>query len=220
MRPRRSLVLLALAAGMLSGCGIVHVHLGSKQSEPGHGGGALLPQQTIVLARPLRAAGPDGLRVGSQVGRDFTGVRSFLNASDGFAIGTPAAKLGDTYPLATTDGGRTWRTAGPVLHIPAAQGAVAVAQEGMISPRTWFACCGLNAVVDVTPDAGRHWWQAFLPGMVVAVYAGTGPCEPPVAVVEPYVRSGPAPLWTYVSATGRRWAYARSPSSAPSCRAS
>ena len=51
--------------------------------------------------------------------------------------------------------------AGPVVNVPAAQGGGDVAQAGVASGRTWFMCCGGNSVVDVTTDAGKHWWQAF-----------------------------------------------------------
>jgi len=94
-----------------------------------------------VQARRLRASAPGHLRSGTRVSR-FAGARVFANPRDGFAIGTLPRDL-DTYPLATFDGGKTWRTAGPVLHVPAAEGPVAVAQAGMIGPHIWYACCGL-----------------------------------------------------------------------------
>lgn len=143
-------------------------------------------------------------------------MRVYANARDGFAIGSPPRTL-DTYPLATINGGRTWRTAGPVLHIPAAQAAVGVAQAGVISPRIWFACCGLNGVVDVTPDAGTHWWQTFFPGEVVTVYPGPTSCGRLIAVVQIYSKRTNPPLWTYASATGRRWTHVANPNTRLTC---
>jgi hypothetical protein len=209
----RRLALLAAGAVVLSGCGVVHVHLGAQRS----GTGPVLHPPQIVRARRLAPAGPGALRSGTRVGSDFSGTRAFVDPKDGFAIGTPP-RTADTYPLATVDGGKSWHVAGPVLHIPAAQAPVGVAQAGMITPRVWYACCGLNTVVDVTPDAGRHWWQAFLPGEVLAVYPGPSVCGRLIAVVQPFSKGKPPPLWTYASSSGRRWVYVPNPNNEPACR--
>jgi hypothetical protein len=116
------------------------------------------------------------------------------------------------YPLATSDGGKTWRIAGPVVNVPAAQGGVDVVRAGVINARTWFMCCGLNTVVDVTSDAGKHWWQAFLPGEAVTVVAGApssaGPRARLIAMVRPFAAAHSRQrLWVYVSADGRLWRY-------------
>ncbi len=170
-----------------------------------------------VQARQIPASGPGYRRPGVQVSSHFSGIRVFANPQDGFAIGSPP-RNGDTYPLATVDGGKTWRVAGPVLHIPAAQAAVGVGQAGMISPRIWFACCGLNTVIDVTADAGKHWWQAFLPGEVVTVYAGPSmECGRLIAVVQPFTKRPNPPLWTFASAQGRRWTYTANPNANLTC---
>jgi len=210
---RRRLVLLAVGAVVLSGCGVVHVHLGTHRS----GTGPVLHPPQIVEARPLTPAGQGALRPGARVGSGFSGIRAFVNSRDGFAIGTPP-RATDTYPLATVDGGKSWHVAGPVLHIPAAQAPVGVGQAGIISPRIWYACCGSNSVVDVTSDAGRHWSQAFLPGEVLAVYPGPSVCGRLIAVVQPYSKGKLPPLWTYASHTGRRWIYVPNPNSQPACR--
>jgi hypothetical protein len=196
--------LTALCVVAVTGCGGVaksatnRVESASKAARP--------PRQ----ARRLRPSTRGFLRPGTRVSNRFAGIRAFANPGDGFAIGSPPRNM-DTYPLATRDGGKTWRTAGPVLHIPAAQAAVAVAQAGMISPRIWFACCGLNGVVDVTPDAGKHWWQAFFPGEVLTVYPGPSACGRLIAVVQAYSTRLNPPLWTYASSQGRRWTHAANP---------
>jgi hypothetical protein len=112
------------------------------------------------------------------------------------------------YPLATIDGGKTWRIVGPIVNVAAAQGAAAVGQAGVINARTWFMCCGLNTIVDVTPDAGKHWWAALLPGEVINVFAGDDLHARLIAVVPPFptARSRQR-LWIYTSVDGRRWAY-------------
>jgi hypothetical protein len=135
----------------------------------------------------------------------------FANPRVGFAA--PALlQAGDaTYPLITTDGGRTWRIDGPVLHIPAAQGAIAVGQPGVLGARIYFAWCGgCNMVIDVTPDAGRHWWQAFMPGEVLSVIGGPDPRAGLIAIIEGPTTAANgrgASLWVYLSTNGRRWTY-------------
>jgi hypothetical protein len=75
------------------------------------------------------------LRPGTLASSGFTGIRVFANRRAGFAItNLPQAAYG-TYPVATADGGMTWRTDGPVLHIPAAQGGIAVGQPGVAGAR-------------------------------------------------------------------------------------
>jgi hypothetical protein len=138
----------------------------------------------------------------------------FADRRRGFAITELAHESGGTYPVATADGGQRWRTDGPVLHVPAAQGPLAVDQAGVAGPRTYFAWCGAcNTVIDITPDAGQHWWQTFMPGNVLAVRGDTGPRRGVTAIIE-----GPtgasngrgASLWLYRSTGGRRWSYDRS----------
>lgn len=141
----------------------------------------------------------------------FTGVRVFANRHIGFALTDLAQAGGGTYPVSTTDGGESWRTDGPVLHVPAAQGPIAVGQAGVLGPRIYFAWCGAcNMVIDVTPDAGKHWWQTVMPGQVLAVLGGSDTRAGLTAIVEGPT-SAPngqgASLWVYLSTNGRRWTY-------------
>jgi hypothetical protein len=173
---------------------------------------SIRPPRTVE-ARPFGSTIHGMLRPGTRVSRSFSGRRAFANRRDGFALGNlMAAEGGPMYPLATTDGGKVWRTAGPAVDLPVAQGGIAVAQAGVVGARTWFMCCGLNTVVDVTPDAGKHWWQAFLPGEVITVVAGTpsfaGPKARLVAIVRPFATvHSHQRLWIYVSTDGRLWRY-------------
>jgi hypothetical protein len=94
------------------------------------------------MARRLRPAARSGLPRGSRVTPGFNAIRVFANPQDGFAVPDLRQKglAGPgTYPVVTSDGGRTWRTAGPVRHIPAAQGPIAVGQPGMVGARILFA---------------------------------------------------------------------------------
>jgi hypothetical protein len=168
-----------------------------------------------VQAHRLRPDGPNSLRIGTRVGNRFAGLRVFADPRNGFALGAPPQDSGATYPIATVDGGRTWRTAGPLLHVPAAQGAVDVTEAGISGPHVWYAWGPGISVVDVTPDAGRHWWQAALPGMVLAVYAAQ--CNRLIALVQPFTERKHPPLWTYASRNGRNWTRAASPTAAVDC---
>jgi hypothetical protein len=163
------------------------------------------------MAGRLRPAAAGGLRPGTRVSSSFIGIRVFAGRRTGFAI-TNVLKAGDgTYPVATTNGGTTWRTDGPVLHIPAAQGAIAVGQAGVAGSRIYFAWCGAcNSVIDITPDAGKHWWQAYMPGQVLSLLGSPYARAGLIAVVEGPTSAADgrgASLWVYISNNGRRWTY-------------
>ena len=199
----------------ITGCGGSATSATTRAASSSKG---LRPQKSVEATR----LGPDGtprpnFPKGARVGKRFSGTRAFANSRDGFAIGTPPGDLGATYPIATADGGKTWRIAGPILHIPAAQGALAVDAAGMSSPHVWYAWSDGNTVVDVTPDAGKHWWQAFLPGQVLTVYADQIQCNRLIALVQPFIQRKHPPLWTYASATGHHWTYVANTNAATDC---
>ena len=126
----------------------------------------------------------------------------FVDATHGFALvnGDQAQ-----YPAATTDGGLTWRTDGPALHVDAAQGPLAVTEIGALNRRTIFAYGGGGNVVDVTTDGGRHWrralWGDGTPMAVVSNFKGQL-----VAFVDLFGSGSSAngPTWQYVSRDGGR----------------
>jgi hypothetical protein len=164
-----------------------------------------------VLARRLRPSAAHGLRSGTILPQADLGIRVFADRRHGFALAFRLAGGGQTYPVASSDGGQTWRIAGPVLHINAAQGAIAVNEPGVQGSRFYYAWDdGYNTVIDVTTDAGRHWWQTFLPGAVLSVTSEPGTGGGLAALVE-----GPttdpsghgASLWDYRTSDGRRWRY-------------
>lgn len=137
------------------------------------------------------------------------GRRVFADNQHGYALATIG---GITYPARTSDGGRVWRVDGPVFHIPAAQGAVAVSEMDVANPTTAFAWGGVvsTTVVDVTTDGGKDWSQAFLPGTVL--FVGSAPGEL-LANVHGFVPRGHrvhTGLWTYATKNGRRWSYSYS----------
>jgi hypothetical protein len=139
---------------------------------------------------------------GTLVAAANVGAGVFADARHGFTL----TRIGyETYPAVTVDGGRTWRIAGPVLPLTAEP---PLTQPGVAGPETYFASEGLGGttVVEVSTDAGKHWWQAFLPGGAVFVGAFDGELTAIVAA------SGGTPdtavaFWAYHSRSGRSWRY-------------
>jgi hypothetical protein len=120
----------------------------------------------------------------------------------GFALATVH---GATFPALTVDGGGTWRIDGPAFHIPAADAPEVVLADGASGRKTFFAYGGSGGgqAMFVTADAGKHWWEAFLPGEIAAVavrlHGGLA------AFVQSPVGSGAHPsarTWEYISSDG------------------
>lgn len=124
------------------------------------------PPKTVTGALMKPRSGT--LKPGSKVNASkVASPRIFFNSTRGFAM----AGVGQAeYPVATTDGGKTWKTNGPFLHLDAAQAPLAVSNVGAGNQKTMFACCG-GQVVDATGDGGKHWYQALLGDTVLSVIA-------------------------------------------------
>jgi hypothetical protein len=128
----------------------------------------------------------------------------FTDAKHGFAL---ASAGGAQYPAATSDGGKTWKTDGPALHVNAAQAPLAVTEIGVINRRTVFAY-GSGQVIDATSDGGKTWYSALFQGLVMAVVGGSRGHL--VAFVDGSVSSSGSSgvTWQYVSKNGgRSWRY-------------
>jgi hypothetical protein len=163
------------------------------------------PPVARVSARPFPRRAYVTLRPGTVVASAAIARTVFADARHGFAL----ASVGDwTYPAATVDGGRRWRIDGPSLPISFGAVPVAVTLTGVAGPETYFASAGLqdNTIVEVTTDAGDHWWQALLPAHVVYVGAFQGELT---AIVAHPRRGVDAAIgfWAYQSKTGRAWTY-------------
>lgn len=148
---------------------------------------------------------------GTIVKQATLGHRAFADAVHGFALATLTSHAygGATYPATSTDGGVSWRIDGPHFHTDAADAPDVVTGVGVGGRRTFFAFAGPGGgqALDVTTDAGRHWYRAFLPA-------------PPLAVVHSSLPRGGeliaflqgSPTWVYVSRDGgRHWTYTTSP---------
>jgi hypothetical protein len=150
----------ALAAGVIA-LGAVTIGAAAATAQDG----IATAGQTTVTASLIKRP-PSTLAPGSPVRASaLVGQRVFVDAGHGFAL----ASVGQAqYPAATTDGGLTWRTDGPALHLNAAQAPLAVTQIGAAGRRTVFAY-GSGQVIDATSDGGRHWYRALFTGLPMAV---------------------------------------------------
>jgi hypothetical protein len=129
------------------------------------GTAAASPPKTVKATRLTRR--PGTLAPGSSLSPGaVAGQRVFTDAEHGFAL---ASVVSADYPVATTDGGKTWKTDGPALHLHAAQAPLAVTFIGVVNRKTVFAWGG-GQVIDATNDGGKHWYSAlFTQGSPVAV---------------------------------------------------
>jgi hypothetical protein len=120
-------------------------------------------------------------------------------------VGFALAGVGQAqYPAATFNGGRTWRTSGPALHLNAAQAPLGVSEVGALSRQVYFAAGGGEAV-DATPDGGKHWYRALFNGGVLSVVGRGGRL---LAMIASNEASRPAVNWVYGSNDGgRHWQY-------------
>jgi Photosynthesis system II assembly factor YCF48 len=131
------------------------------------------------------------------------GQRVFTDATHGFAL----AGIGEAqYPAATSDGGKTWKTDGPALHLNAAQAPLAVVDIGAGSRGTVFAW-GTGQVIDATSNGGKQWYRALFQSLPVAVVRN--PQGHLVAFVDGSAAgSTQGVTWQYVSKDGgRSWHY-------------
>ena len=136
------------------------------------------------------------LAPGSTVRSSTLGQRVFTDATHGFALASAGQA---TYPAATSNGGRTWKTNGPALHVDAAQAPLAVTSLGAAGRRLIFAY-GSGQVIDATGDGGRHWYRAIFNGEPMAVVRNTRGHL--VGFVDGEVGNGGT--WQYVSKNGGR----------------
>jgi hypothetical protein len=137
------------------------------------------------------------------------GTRVFTNAQRGFALADVAQAQ---YPAVTIDGGKTWKVAGPPLHLDAAQAPLVVTQVGAASQKKLFAWGGPGGgqAVDVTPDAGKHWYRAMFGEAEAMMAVVSGPGGELVAFAQAAADSSgtTAANWVYVSRDGgRHWQY-------------
>ncbi|HWE32792.1 MAG TPA: hypothetical protein VG410_04855 [Solirubrobacteraceae bacterium] len=158
---------------------------------------ATLPAHII---RPF----PHTAKLGTAVRSSNLSQRVFVSSKIGFALGA----VGEAqYPAETTDGGASWKTFGPALHVNAAQAPLSVTAVGAVNRRVVYFY-GSGQAVDVTSDGGKHWYRALAPELSLAVVPGA-PGRLVWIVQDGVGSSGNAAVtWQYVSTDGGRlWRY-------------
>jgi len=155
---------------------------------------AASPQQTVngtLITRPSNTLAPGSTVSASKI----FGNRVFTDGNHGFAL----VQTGQAqYPAATVNGGKTWKTDGPALHLNAAQAPLAVVYIGAAGQKTIFAW-GTGQVIDTTSDGGKHWYRATFNGVPVAVVKN--PQSHLVAFVDGETGGSASPV-QYVSKNG------------------
>src|ERR1700756_1487166 len=106
---------MAKPAALLSAAGVAAAAAAATTVATGAAATVAAPR-TVTATLITRL--PGTLKPGTRVNRFTIGIRVFPTPGIGYALASlPEAQ----YPARTTDGGRTWRTAGPALHVNAAQ---------------------------------------------------------------------------------------------------
>jgi hypothetical protein len=188
-----------LVAGAAAGSAVI----GSSSAASRSAGAAAAPTPPAIVTAHKITRQPGTVAVGTAVGAGHLGQRVFVNGNDGFAL---ASRAEGQYPAASTDGGASWKTSGPALHVNAAQAPLSVTQVGAAGQRTYYYFGG-GQVVDTTSDGGKHWWRAFLGDDVLAVVPGPGRLIA-VAQVSLSNSTNKAATWIYVSKDGgKTWHY-------------
>jgi hypothetical protein len=193
---------IAIGAAPLAAVLLLFIGGASASTRAAHASAAPRPPATVTGTLITRTRGT--LAQGSRVRGSDVGRREFLDARHGYAL----ASVGQAdYPVLTADGGKTWRTSGPAVHLDAAQAPLAVIDAGAANLHTYFACCGAQAV-DATGDGGKHWWRAFIGDLVLAVV--TRPDGELIAIAQSAgnASGSRAATWVYVSRDGgHHWHY-------------
>lgn len=168
--------------------------------------------KTLTAGRIKRE--PGTLAPGERVTSSSLGQRVFVNAHVGFAL----AYVGQAqYPARSTDGGATWRTFGPAIHVNATEAPLTVTDVGAANARTVYYYYG-GWAIDVTSDGGKTWWRTLCSELSLAVVpAGNGRLlwitqdstynkstglPDNHAVTWPYVSTDGGRVWHYTTALG------------------
>jgi hypothetical protein len=198
----RSFTRTAVVVLAVSVLAAVAAALASTRGGPTAAAGVRLaptPPATVTATLIKRPTGT--LPRGTLVRSSRLGLRVFVNADQGVAL---AGLTQAQYPVRTLDGGKTWRTDGPALHVNAAQAPLTVTEMGAANAHTFFAF-GEGQVVDVTSDNGAHWYRAFLGDDVLAVVSRPGKLVA-IAQVLADGTGTKALTWVYISKDGgRHW---------------
>lgn len=202
-RPIRRIKQLVIGGAVVGA--LLSLFIGGASASPRGAHAAAAPKPPATVTGMLITRRPGTLARGSLVSSgDVDSQREFLGTAHGFGL---ASVGGADYPVETTDGGKTWRTSGPAVHLDAAQAPLAVTVAGAANLHTFFACCDAQ-VVDSTGDGGKHWWRAFLGDVVLSVRGRPGGELIAFAQAAANSSGSQAVTWVYVSRDGgHHWHY-------------
>jgi hypothetical protein len=203
MRRPPGISTIAIVAGIAIGGTVVGVS--AAASPPAHIATPVYAKpKATVRATAIRRPHGTLARGASVSDKELVSNRVYVSAQDGFAL----ASIGQAqYPAATTDGGSSWKTSGPALHVNAVQAPLSVTEVGAVSTNTYYYYGG-GQVVDITNDGGRHWWRAVLGELVLGVEHGGYNEIVGVAQQQIDQLSQQAFTWTYATNDGGRvWHY-------------
>jgi hypothetical protein len=193
---RYKLLLAALLAAALT---VAATSFGAYAAPTGRAAKVSAPKTLTgsKITRPARTLNP-----GTAVKASSLGQRVYVNGHEGFAL----AAVGDAqYPAETTDGGASWSTFGPALHVNALQAPLSVTDVGAANAHTVYYY-GSGQAVDVTSDGGKTWWRTLCPELSLAVVPGASGRL--VWITQDSPTGGAALTWPYESSDGGRvWHY-------------
>ncbi len=154
--------------------------------------------RATMLTDPTGASYPTPLPYGTPVTREKSRMvtpATFVE-NVGWAVewDGPAGNIGQ-YPIRRNDHGTRWKIAGPYLAITGAAGAN-VNSITVFTSRIVIAYSKGANVLDVTWDAGRHWFKAWMPGNIISVSSPSTPNG------SSGTRGSPASMWVHVRSLG------------------
>src|ERR1700733_8642338 len=117
--PRRSTLFACALAASGTTAAVAAIAAGAAPPTP--------PTPPATIAGTLITRQPQTAKVGTTVPAGNLSQRVFVSSKVGFALGA----VGEAqYPAETTNGGASWKTFGPALHVNAAQAPLSVTEVG------------------------------------------------------------------------------------------
>ncbi len=192
---------LVAAAGTAAAASMPPRSAPAPQATTGVGAGPTHVSSAPVLASPYT------LRPGTKVPLTDVADIAFATPEVGYGLGASRRPQAVTYPLKTTNGGKTWTIDGPGLYFETADAPLAVSSIGVVNAQEayiWGGPGGGGSTVVVTTDGGAQWRRASLGQATLAMSAAGGQLWTLASTARP---SSPAPaVQLYVSSDGgRNW---------------
>ena len=159
----------------------------------------------VTASSPPSVPGPMRRPVGTVVANSDVGVSVVDGDGVRFALGNyaPPGEPGEQFAVLSTDGGLSWRVAGPIFHVDAAQGPAGIDYVGRLGSHGAYFWG--NDLVWVTTDDGSQWWESDFSGNGVHRATATHGVLDVVAMGD-QLKNGWFEAFQYVSKdSGRSW---------------